>query len=160
MQKDIAIDYLKNYPETIPTLAKYSYDEWRPVYDHAGLSYKDVIRSYEERININKLPIALVAVHSGQVIGTGALKIQDLYIRPKYSPWLGGMYVVENFRGKGIGTLLIEHLLEEATKLKLKCLYLWTPFSESLYARHGWQPIERVDYCCYKISIMYREIDS
>lgn len=160
MQIDLTIDYLRNYPEIIPTLAKYSYDEWRPVYDQAGLSYQDVVHSYEERTNIDKLPMALVALHSGQIVGTGALKLQDLDIRPNYTPWLGGMYVIEKFRGKGIGTVLIKRLLEEASKLELRCLYLWTPYSESLYARHGWEQIENVDYCGYKISIMLRNIGS
>jgi GNAT superfamily N-acetyltransferase len=154
----ITIDYLKNHETGIPLLAKYSWQEWRPVYGRAQMTFDDVVRSYAQRVNIDVLPLALVAIHQGTIIGTGSLKLQDLDVRPQFTPWMGGLFVVEAHRGRGVATALIRRLMEEARRLNILRLYLWTPSAEGLYAKLGWVSLERLDYCGYKISIMQKEL--
>jgi GNAT superfamily N-acetyltransferase len=155
----ITIDYLKNHETGIPQLAKYSYQEWRPVYDRAQTTFDDVVKSYAQRVNIDALPLALGALHRGVIIGTGSLKVLDLGVRPQLTPWMGGLFVVEAHRGHGVATALIRRLTEEACRLKIMRLCLWTPSAEGLYAKLGWVSLERLDYCGYKISIMEKRLN-
>jgi N-acetylglutamate synthase-like GNAT family acetyltransferase len=48
--------------------------------------------------------------------------------------------------------------MEEARRLQIMRLYLWTPSADGLYAKLGWASLERLDYCGYKISIMHKEL--
>ena len=150
----ITIDYLANHRAAVRQLAHHFFDEWRPVYEKRGLSLDDVVAACEERAQIDKLPLALVALEDGAVIGTGALKLDDLELRPSLNPWLGGLFVLPSHRNRGVATALINRLLEEARRLHLSVLYLWTPSAESLYSKLGWKTIERLDYCGYSISLM------
>jgi GNAT superfamily N-acetyltransferase len=159
-QAEIIFDYLANWPNFIPELAKYAYDEWRPLFDGRGENYEDVLDSYRERANIDSLPLALIALHDDKLIGTASLKVHDLYIRPELTPWLGGVFVIPRWRGRGIATRLIERAIEESQRLRLSELYLWTPFAKALYERLGWSEIERLKYCGYEISVMKRQISA
>jgi len=156
----MTIDYLANHEGCIPQLAQYSYDEWRPVYDQLGLTVDNAVASYRERTNIEALPLALVAIEHDQVIGTGALKLRDLVSRPQYEPWLGGLFVVPEFRRRGVGTALVHRLVAEALRLRLPQLYLWTPSAESLYARLGWGKVEALCYCGYEIVVMKKRVSA
>jgi len=159
MHRDaIEIDFLKNHAACIPQLAKNSHDEWKPVYDKAGMTLGDVVASYARRVNTDTLPLALVAIYQGMVIGTGSLKWQDLDVRPQLTPWMGGIFVVKEYRRRGVATALIHRLIKEARRLGIKRLYLWTSSAEVLYANLGWARLERFDYCGRKISVMEREI--
>ena len=159
-QDAIKIDYLKNHAACIPQLAKYSHDEWKPVYDKAGMTLGDVVASYAQRVNLDTLPLALVAIYQDMVIGTGSLKRQDLDVRPQLTPWMGGIFVVKEYRGRGVATELIHRLIKEARRLSVKRLYLWTSSAEVLYANLGWVRLERFDYCGHEISVMQRELRS
>ena len=99
-QDAIKIDFLKNHAACIPQLAKYSHDEWKPVYGKAGMTLGDVVASYAQRVNLDTLPLALVAIYHDMVIGTGSLKLQDLDVRPQLTPWVGGIFVVKEYRGR------------------------------------------------------------
>lgn len=150
----LTFDYLANHRGCIPRLAMLAYAQWRPVFDSLGLTLNDVNESFEGRANIDRLPLAIVALADGVVIGTGALKTADLPLRPTLSPWLGGMLVETSHRNNGVGGKLTQRLCDEARRLHLPHLYLWTPASESLYVRHGAMTIERLYYCGYEIALM------
>ncbi|HME88572.1 MAG TPA: GNAT family N-acetyltransferase [Chthoniobacterales bacterium] len=98
--------------------------------------------------------LALVALENDVVIGTGCLKSNDLELRPQLGPWLGGLFVLPTHRNHGVATALIRRLLQEARRLDLSVLYLWTPSAESLYAKLGWKTVVKLDYCGYSISVM------
>ncbi|HEY2125174.1 MAG TPA: GNAT family N-acetyltransferase [Chthoniobacterales bacterium] len=168
---NIAIDYLANHPELADELGKISWNEWRPIYEQRGETFADAVRKYRERANIGQLPLALVALAEGDegrpfdfgsgqsmrapaLIGTVSLKYCDLDIRPELDPWLGGVFVVPEWRGRGIASLLCRRAMEAAARLTISNLYLWTHSAEGLYLKLGWRAIERTDYCGKKIVIM------
>jgi GNAT superfamily N-acetyltransferase len=156
--EDIQIDYLVNHQEWIEPLALVSYDLWTSVYAATGRTLDDAIQSYRDRARIGSIPLAFVALVSDHVVGAVSLKPSDIDIRPDFSPWLGGLYVDPEYRRRGIGSLLIEKVIQEAEELGFSELYLWTPSAESLYAKHGWRPIEELEYCGLGVQIMHREV--
>jgi predicted N-acetyltransferase YhbS len=154
------VDYLANQTRFVPTLTRHMYEHWRSLLDAMGKSRQDFAQSMRDRCHTDSLPLALVAFDKDQVLGTIALKPQDLDIRPELTPWLGGLFVLPQYRRRGIGSVLISRIVAEAERLRLPCLYLWTPSSEGLYARHGWTLLERAPYHGYEISIMNRPLQN
>lgn len=151
---DIKIDYLGNYPHLAENLARWSWAEWQPIYIERGQTFEHALKNYQERTNIDRLPLALVALHEGELIGTVSLKFHDLDTRPELDPWLGGVFVLPEWRGRGIASRLMRRAVSEAARLNLPKLYLWTSSAEGLYQKLGWQIVERSEYCGKNIVVM------
>lgn len=152
------IDYLANHPELADELAALSWNEWQSIYQHRGQNFADAVKNYRQRINIDRLPLALVALADRKLIGTVSLKYYDLDIRPDIKIWLGGLFVMPEWRRRGVGSLLMERAMEAAKRLNLEKLFLWTSSAENLYLKLGWRPVERLDYCDSQIVIMEKNL--
>ncbi|MDQ6809390.1 MAG: GNAT family N-acetyltransferase [Verrucomicrobiota bacterium] len=150
----VTIHYLAEYPHYADELAGFSYAEWPATYELRGESLSDVVRSYRERARIDSLPLALVALASGVLIGTVSLKHHDLEILPGLTPWLGGLFVVPEWRKRGVASQLMQRAINEARRLDLERLFLWTSSAEALYLRLGWRSVERIDYGGKQIVVM------
>ena len=154
MLSDITIDYLANRPEFVEQLARLSWTEWQEVYQQREQTFAKALKDYRERTNIDRLPLALVALHGGELIGMVSLKFHDMDTRPDLDPWLGGLLVLPGWRNRGVGTILMHRATEEARRLNLSRLYLWTSSAEGLYRKIGWQVVERTEYYGKNIVIM------
>lgn len=150
------IDHLGNQQRFLPVLVDAMFGHWQSLLEAQGRSREAFAQGMKARCRIGSLPTALVAFDGDSVLGTAALKSEDLDIRSHLTPWLGGVFVLPERRGQGIALLLITRMIAEARELGLTGLYLWTPSSESLYARHGWKVFERPWYHGLQICIMHR----
>ncbi len=72
----------------------------------------------------DRLPLCLLALLHGQVIGVVNLVDNDDEQHPEWSPWLAGMVVAEPWRGKGVGSALVQALLQQARALGIAQVYL------------------------------------
>ena len=73
----------------------------------------DNINYYDlEKMLVSSEVELLVATHKGKIIGSGYARIMDakVYLKHKKQSYLGFMYVLPAFRGRGINALLIEEL--------------------------------------------------
>ncbi len=70
------------------------------------------------------------------------------------SPWLASIYVLPENRGQGIGTALVERVIEEAVELGIETLYLFTPDRKGFFASLGWSVVEHTEYREQKVVIM------
>jgi GNAT superfamily N-acetyltransferase len=154
---NITVDYLGDHPQLADELARLSWAEWQPIYQERGQTFEHALKNYRDRTNTDCLPLALVALHDGELVGTVSLKFNDLDTRPDIDPWLGALLVLPSWRGRGVGSLLMQRAVEEAARLKIPTLFLWTSSAEGLYLKLGWRPVERTVYCSKSIVIM--EID-
>jgi GNAT superfamily N-acetyltransferase len=156
---NIAVDYLANCPELVDELARLSWKEWQDVYQQRQQTFDDSLKNYRERLNTHRLPLTLVAVRArhGQslarltvncreLVGMVSLKFHDMDTRPDLDPWLGGLLVLPEWRNRGVGTMLMHRATEEARRLNVPRLYLWTYSAEGLYQKLGWQVVERTNY--------------
>lgn len=150
------IDYLANHTKAIPMLGDWFYEEWSHLYPERTRA--DVEEAISERTSTNRIPLALVAVEAGNVVGTVCLKVHDMDTHVHLSPWLAGLYVARERRRKGIGSALVHAVEHKASELGIGKLYLYTPESEAFYSRLEWDLLERVEYRGYMVSVMEKEI--
>lgn len=148
----IAIDYLAHCPEFVDALARLSWKEWQDIYEQRKQTLEHSVKNYRERLNTDRLPLTLVAVRVGptinrrELVGMVSLKFHDMDTRPDLDPWLGGLFVLPEWRNRGVGTMLMRRATEEARRLNVPQLYLWTHTAERLYHKLGWQVVERANY--------------
>lgn len=154
----LTLDYLANHREFIPQLAAWSDAEWRHFIEARGLKFDDVVAGFHRRTNIDALPLGIVAFADDELAGNGALLPADLPVRQELTPWLGGIYVAGGKRGLGIATAIVERLVDEARRLQLPRLYLWTNSAAGLYAKLGWDEVEKLEYCGHAVIVMAREL--
>ncbi len=114
---NIAIDSLANCPEFVGELARLSWKEWQEVYEQRKQTLDHSLKNYRERMNTDRLPLTLVAVHSGELVGMVSLKFHDMDTRPDLDPWLGGLLVLPEWRNRGVGTMLMLRATEQARRL-------------------------------------------
>ncbi|WP_026580914.1 GNAT family N-acetyltransferase [Bacillus sp. J33] len=83
------------------------------------------------------IPLFYAAIENERIIGTYALIRNDLNSRQDLYPWLACVYVNEEYRGRKLGSVLLDHALSEAAKLGFEKLYLTTDL-EGYYEKYGW----------------------
>jgi putative hydrolase of the HAD superfamily len=156
----IAIEYLADHLEAIPVLAEWLFEEWG---DRSPTeSVEEVAKNLRKRANRDRLPLALVALDQANLVGTVSLRIREMEIRPEYEHWLGTLYVSKPQRNQGVGSRLVQSAKEEAIRLGITRLYLYTrhPDSQRLYKTLGFVEIERPDYLGRPAIIMETELHS
>jgi GNAT superfamily N-acetyltransferase len=151
---NIVIDYLVNCPEHIDEVARLSWKEWQDIYEQRKQTLEDSLKNYRERMNTDRLPLTLVGLHGGELVGMVSLKFHDMDTRPDLDPWLGGLFVIPEWRNRGVGTMLMHRATEEARRLNVPQLYLWTHTAEALYRKLGWQLVERSNYFGKEAAVM------
>ncbi|MFC7785143.1 MULTISPECIES: GNAT family N-acetyltransferase [unclassified Rossellomorea] len=83
------------------------------------------------------LPRFYIALHEEKIIGTYALLRNDLNSRQDLYPWFACLYVDPEHRGRGLGSNLLAHALQQANEKGYKHLYLTTDL-EDYYEKYGW----------------------
>jgi len=135
---------LKECPDYAPVLAYWSYNLW---YRPRPIDYDTIIKAYRLRASDGRLPLAWVAVDETMPVGMASLKEDDLWTRKDLNPWLASLYVVPEFRKKGIAEQLMRAVMDGARSLGYKKLYLFLGPEEdtdlgSYYSRRGWTYLE------------------
>lgn len=90
----------------------------------------------------NELPKFYVMLDDNQIIGTYALLRNDLISRQDLYPWFACLFVEPEYRGKQIGSQLLEHAKKQANAKGFKKLYLAT-YIEGYYEKYGWSYLEK-----------------
>lgn len=151
------IDFLKNRQDAIPLIAKWYFDEW--AYLAPDKTLADMQKDLEGYLNLDKIPLMLVAIEDNKVVGTVQLKFREMKIYPNKEHWLGGVYVEKSSRGKHVAEFMIAKLLEIAETLGVELLHLQTLYLDGgLYRRLGWEPIGQVNYRNQDVLVMQRKL--
>lgn len=141
-------------PGMIEPVARLIYEEfWREV--EGGYSLADLVAHLRNATDPDRIPLSLIAVEDGELLGTINLVENDDAQRAHLRPWLAAMVVSQGRRGEGIGSALVRTLLPEAQRLGLPRLFLGTD-GPGFYARLGAQLHEQVreDFCimCFELA--------
>ena len=152
----VQIDYLANHEEFLSPLVQWHHQEW------AYLRPGDTIEARSERLRAAcghcGIPTVFVAFAEGELLGSAMLIAHDMDTRMKLSPWLAGVFVRPDRRLKGLGSALVQRVIEEARALGIRRLYLYTPSVEQFYVRLGWVSCERTSYRGAWVVMMTKEV--
>ena len=151
------IEYLENRPDAIPLIAKWYFDEWS--YLSPNKTLDDMQQELNMYLNSDNVPLMLVAIIDDEVVGVTQLKFREMSIYPDKEHWLGGVYVAEKARGKGVGAQLLNRTLEIAKSIGIELLHLQTlRLIGGLYKDLGWEAIEQVNYRNEDVLVMERKL--
>ena len=148
----MTIEYLADHPEVIPTLAQWQHAEWG--HTRPGDTVEARRARIESWCNRDRIPLAVVALDTSEVLGSASLIASDMETRMELTPWLASVFVGEPYRRKGVGAAVVRRIMDEAGNLEVPLLYLYTVHSEKFYASLGWTLLERTSYREQKVAIM------
>ncbi len=130
------IEHLSDHPDAISELSEWYLSEWEPYYGQTGPG--DARADLEARRSREALPVGLVAMEGRQVLGTAAL---GLDVTTNLTPSIIGLLVGPDYRGRGIGTALIERCVDVARELRYRRLYASAALPGRLWGSTGWEEI-------------------
>jgi GNAT superfamily N-acetyltransferase len=155
-QQSIRIVYLADYPQHIPTVARWHHDQWSHLSPGTSLSARtERLRSTAQK---GRIPITFLALANEIPVGSASLVTTDMSILEQLSPWLASVYVKPGFRNAGIGSKLVLRAMREARSLQIPVLYLYTPDKQAFYIRLGWRERETRDYYGFQMTVMQHEL--
>ena len=147
------LSLLVDHPEAIDVVAQWYFDEWAR--ETPGETLERVKKQVSASVSRDSAPMLVLATKQGHVIGAAELKIREMKIYPDKEFWLGGVYVEETARGKGVASALVNEVLSRARSAGIQHLYLQTEkLDGGLYAKHGFQPLEEVHYNGRQVLVM------
>ncbi|MDH4276205.1 MAG: GNAT family N-acetyltransferase [Gammaproteobacteria bacterium] len=132
------ISLLADHPAFIDTLAPWLLAHWHNYLPQDTLAMR--VAKLQAHLNCDKFPIAWVAHRGGEVLGTVALREHDLPDHLHLAPWLGGLFVTPEARGRGIGAALCAHVVQAAVPFiaESRAIYLFTLDKQAWYRKSGW----------------------
>ena len=151
MSMDIA--FLAKHLHTIPILSDWYRAEWEPYYGRHGPG--DARRDLESRCNDDKLPLGLIALTDGEVVGTVAL---DLDPSTNLTPSAVGLVVRHDQRKKGVATALLQSAEEVARQLAFDRLYMSTTILGNHLTRLGWQQGAQVTFMNNEVGSVFVKV--
>ncbi len=153
----LKFSYLADRPELVPTII----DWWTTVWSDQIGSVEQAEKILRDSLSTDALPVHILAWLDDELVGSAALKDQELAkLYPDNRFWLGSVFVAPAHRGNKIATALTNRVVELARERTLPHLYLQTVnLQGGLYAKLGWQAIEEFEYRGQRGLLMLRELD-
>jgi GNAT superfamily N-acetyltransferase len=79
-----------------------------------------------------------VAFLEGTPVGAVGLLRADLFSRQDLFPWMADLFVLPEYRSRGIGSALQDFILVKAKEMGYPAIYLYTPLV-GYYEKNGWE---------------------
>ncbi len=154
----LEVELLADHPKAISCLSEWFEREWEPYYGSGGAG--DASADLRDSCNREKLPIAMVAIMDGEVVGTAALKSESVSTHKHLSPWLAALLVLPEFRRHGIAERLIAAIEVKAQELGFQSIFVGTGEGsgtpESALRKRGWEFVEKGPYFVSDVSIFQK----
>jgi predicted N-acetyltransferase YhbS len=146
------IDYLGAHVELVPQIAAWEFEEW------GGLVPGDTVEKRLERLkgrlNVNEVPMTLIALSGTVPVGTVAVVESDLPGREDLGPWLANLLVPQELRRQGIGSALARRAIVVAAELGHDDLFLFAWEHHDFYQALGWETFDVAEYAGREVSLM------
>ena len=144
-------------PNVRAVVAQWCCNEWAQDFPHDTVD--TYIELYEQAMRAAGLPVTLVAMYEGEVVGTASLLEDDaLPQATEPGPWLATVFVEPSARKSGVASALVAHAVTRASVMGHDALYLYTRSNESLYARHGFTTVRRAPLGTNEVTVMVRRL--
>ena len=153
------IEYLADHHSHIESVAAWQQAEFGYLNPSLGLEQR-VARLFAS-LSKTQLPVVLLALSEDkQALGSASIVASSMIGRPQLGPWLSSVVVPPAHRGKGVASALSLHAKHVAASLGFRTLALFTPHSQSLYARLGWHALEQSTLGDLPVTIMSVDLDA
>lgn len=141
----VRIGLLADHRELIPGVGRIRWQEWGRVPQRTELAWWVDVTALES--GRDKLPVTFVAIDAGgAAAGAVGLGRFDPDERRDRSPWVLGMVVRPDFRGRGVGRLLLRALSGWAGQRGFRQLWVATGDpATGFYEACGWTPTDTFD---------------
>ncbi len=136
---EISVVSTSERPDLVPEVARWLWDAW---WRRHGHSFDQTLQAVQGSVTARPMPRTFILLVDGRPVGTASLAARDLDERPDLSPWLAGVFVLPDARGRGCAGRLIAAVEEECRAASTTTLWLYTRTAERLYARNGWRTVE------------------
>ena|SRR5690625_2190374 len=138
----VKIDFLSNQPEKITEVSEMIFEEF-VLKTGSDMKFESVVKHFSNTKN-NTFPITLIALENEECLGTVSIFENDLKTRDMYRPWLASLYTKPEYRGRGVGEVLISKTKDVVKELGFSELYLRTEDASDYYRKRGWTYLETV----------------
>lgn len=158
----IEIASLRGLAHLGTTLAAWHVAEWGYLYDDAIWNHEISVAEFDAMASgstTDQTWVAFDGVGRGEadVLGSvSSLATDDLPGFAHLTPWLASLFVVPHARGRGIGSMLVDHVLADAHANGIAYVHLFTAGQEQYYLDHGWRAIERLEHRGEQAAVLMR----
>ena len=140
------------------TIATWQHEAWGHL--NPSLDFEGRCDEVRGECGTGGVPRVFVAMNGDQPVGTASLIESDMTIRSELAPWLASVFVLPEWRGRGIASRLVQRVEEEAREAGIATFYLYTPDQQALYRRLGWQDCEELSYRGEAVTLMIRDLNA
>jgi GNAT superfamily N-acetyltransferase len=139
----MTVELLADRPELVSSVGELRWAEWGVPPESQDLSWWVEMTAAEA--GKHGLPIIWVAVDgAGRAVGAVGLGEFDIEEVVDRTPWVLGMIVDADHRGKGIGRQLMRSLEAWSSEHGFSSVWVATERAEGFYRRCGWHPVETI----------------
>jgi GNAT superfamily N-acetyltransferase len=137
---DVELGWLADLPAASAGLARLHHGHWAALMPDWSLP--EAIAELEDHATRRAFPTTWIARQGDRIVGSVSLVTSDAAQFPHYTPWLSSLFVLPEFRGRGIGEALVGRLLFAARRWDFAAVHLFTEGPITLYRRTGFEVIE------------------
>ncbi len=130
---------ISDRPDLVPMVAQWLWDEWHL---DAGDTFEATRDAVAASVSSSGPPQTFVLLVDDRPVGTASLVAHDLDERPDLTPWLAGVFVVPEARGRGHVVHLIQAVEVACRSAGVGTAWLHTADAERVYTRAGWYTVE------------------
>ena len=138
---DLRVTTIRERPDLVPIVAGWLWAEW---WKHHGYTLEQTQALVAGHVAAVGVPQTLVLLEDELPVGTATLAASDLDERPDLTPWLAGVFVVPERRGRGHVRHLLDGFEDACLAASITVAWLYTRTAERIYRRAGWETMEVV----------------
>lgn len=149
----IAIALLADHLDAVPTLATWFRAQWPDYFSRQTRAETE--QGFHQEAAREGIPLRLVAFESGALAGTIVLRERAIDTLPEYRPGLGGLFVQEAHRRRGVASELVRAGMDLARDQGYETVYATTAVAGGILERLGWRLVkgfihEGEPHCLYE----------
>lgn len=120
------------------------YNHW--VKFNPKMQKENTIYKFSKLYTKEELPFGIALIDDLEnIVGFCVFKLENLKKYPEIYPWLSDVMILENYRGKGYGRLLLKYGEDILKNWGYKTIYVWTDQAPDFYKKLGFTYKQEVE---------------